>query len=517
MSESRKKFQKDRWKNAFIDRLSKVNLTEYLSIYDPQRKRKIRGEVCIYRIPDKLRQVKEDAYRPSIVSIGPFHENDRNLAAMTQYKLAYMLSFLHQPSTAAEDTREDAEEYHTTKCLEECIDAIYGLDEVVRQCYTEKIEYKEDELAEILLLDGCFILELFLRCDRSLKYMKQDDYNSDPVLRSAWTIAALQHNLALLENQIPFFVLELLYDTMKPNITKCKLPQTVTALALNFFQAVSRKEIKEDPSAGATEFKHLLDLLQKFYFDPTGHLPFKVEPNSDNKQHSALQRVISRLVSKIRREKQTPCLPTHHQRDPANNGKWEFNYCVSELLESGIEFKVGSSTQQYLLDIKFEDGVIIIPQLRIHETMNSLLRNLIAYEQCSLRSTHSVTSYAFLLKSLISTSGDSKLLRERNIIEHNNRIGDTEYLTQFESILDQVAMKDDFSFAALVDEVNKYRTSWYSWSRIRVFLWVQFQRQTRILCTTYFSSAWKVISLMAGVVLLLLTSLQTYYTIHPRH
>ncbi|ONI03662.1 hypothetical protein PRUPE_6G273200 [Prunus persica] len=390
---------------------------------------------------------------------------------MEEFKLSYMLSLLHQQSRAAEDA-EVAEEYHTqpaTKCLEECMDAIYGLDEVVRQCYTEKINYKEDELAEIVLLDGCFILELFLRCDRNLKYMK-----------SAWTIAGLQHDLALLENQIPFFVLELLYNTIKPHITRCKLPQSVGSLALNFF--------------------HPLEI------------------DSDNEQHSALQRVTSRLLGKIKGENQTPpCLPSHHQRDQASKGKWEFNYCASELLESGIEFKVGPSTQQYLLDIKFEDGVIIIPQLRIHETTNSLLKNQIAYEQCCLRSTHRVTSYVFLLKSLIRTSGDSKLLQARNIIEHNNLIRDKEFLSQFESVLDQVVMKDNFCYAALLHQVNKYCKSWYSFSRVRVFLWVQFQRQKRILCDTYFSPPWKVISLVGGVFLLLLTSLQTYYTIYPRH
>ncbi|CAB4284696.1 unnamed protein product [Prunus armeniaca] len=135
-------------------------------------------------------------------------------------------------------------------------------------------------------------------------------------------------------------------------MTKCKLPQSVGSLALNFF--------------------HPLEI------------------DSNNERLSALQRATSRLLGKIKTEKQTPCLPSHHQRDPASTGMWEFDYCASELLESGIEFKVGPSTQQYLLDIKFEDGVIIIPQLRIHETTNSLLRNLIAYEQCCLRSTHSI-------------------------------------------------------------------------------------------------------------------------------
>ncbi|VVA41737.1 PREDICTED: UPF0481 At3g47200, partial [Prunus dulcis] len=118
------------------------------------------------------------------------------------------------------DTHEDAEEYHTTKCLEEDIDAIYGLEK-----YSENIEYEEDELAEILLSFPQVIV-----------YMKQDDYNSDPVS----------------ENY-----------------------HSVTGLALNFFQAVSRKEIKQEPAAGATEFKHLLHLLHIFFFCMESHIKEK--------------------------------------------------------------------------------------------------------------------------------------------------------------------------------------------------------------------------------------------------
>ncbi|ONI03664.1 hypothetical protein PRUPE_6G273400 [Prunus persica] len=507
--------QKSAWKKTLISKLGNVHQREYLSIYGRGRKKKIRGDYCIYRVPDKLRKVKEDAYLPGVVSIGPLHQDKQNLAPMVQYKWSYLVSFLDQQP-------KDAEPKHSrkcaTKCLKECIDAIHGLDEVIRQCYTEKNNYTEYELAEIMLLDGCFILELFLRFDRNLNYMKQEDLNSDPVLRSAWMTAALQHDLALLENQIPFFILELLYDTIKPYVTKCKPPDLVASLALNFFHPLSQKKfINEEPEG--TGFKHLLDLLHKFYFHPSGgHLSIPVESISGNEHRAggAVQEVISCLVRKITRGKQTPCLPRHHPRDPKGDEKWGFKYCASDLLESGIELQVGSSMQDTLLEITFRRGVIIIPQVRIYETTSSLLRNLIAYEQCSLSSTHSVTSYAFLLKSLIGSSRDINLLRTRNIIEQNNRMGDKEYFAQFESILDQVAMKDDFCFGALFDQVNKYRTSWYSLSRLRVFLSVQCQRQKRILCTTYFSTTWKVISLMAGIFLLLLTSIQTYYTIHPR-
>ncbi|PQM43071.1 hypothetical protein Pyn_33069 [Prunus yedoensis var. nudiflora] len=473
--------QKDEWKKTLIDKLGNVHQREYLSHYGRGRKGKIRGEYCIYRVPDKLRQVKEDAYRPGVVSIGPLHQDNQNLAPMVQYKWSYLLSFLDQEISPDEEQARNC----ATTCLEECINAIHGLDEVIRQCYTEKITYTEYELAEIMLLDGCFILELFLRFDRNLNYMKQQDLNYD--------------------------------QKIKPHIiTKCKAPDLVAALALNFFHPLSQKKfINEEPEG--TGFKHLLDLLHKFYFHPPGHLSIPVGSISENEHRpGVLQKIVPCLVSKTKREQQTPRLPSHRQRNPASDEKWGFKYCASDLLESGIELQVGSSTQDYLLEISFKAGVVIIPQVRIYETTSSLLRNLIAYEQCSLSSMHSVTSYAFLLKSLIGSSRDINLLRTRKIIDQNIQMGDKEYLAQFESILDQVAMKDDYCFGDLFDQVNEYRMSWYSLSRLRVFFRVQFKRQKRILCTTYFSTTWKVISLMAGIFLLLLTSLQTYYTVKPR-
>ncbi|XP_021823799.1 UPF0481 protein At3g47200-like [Prunus avium] len=492
--------QKDEWKKTLIDKLGNVHQREYLSHYGRGRKQEIRGEYCIYRVPDKLRQVKEDAYRPGFVSIGPLHQDKQNLAPMVQYKWSYLVSFLdQQPIDAGEEQARNC----ATTCLEECINAIHGLDEVIRKCYTEKITYTEYEVAEIMLLDGCFILELFLRFDRNLNYMKQQDLNSDQVLRSAWMTEALQHDLALLENQIPFFILELLYEKIKPHIiTKCKAPDLVAALALNFFHPLSQKKFSNEEPEG-TGFKHLLDLLHKFYFHQPGHLSIPVGSISENEHRpGVLQKIVPCLVSKTKREQQTPRLPSHRQRNPASDEKWGFKYCASDLLESGIELQVGSSTQDYLLEISFKAGVVIIPQVRIYETTSSLLRNLIAYEQCSLSNMHSVTSYAIMMKSLVRSPRDVNLLRKKGIF-NQNWIEDEEYLTLFKSILDEIVVKN-FCFGGLCNTVNAYGSKF----RFRPFF--------KSLYRTYFSTAWSLISFIAACCLFILTFLQTYYTLHPR-
>lgn len=462
-------------------------------------------DLCIYKVPNKLRKVKEDAYNPRAVSIGPFHRKNPDLVAgMREHKWRYMLSFLQQ----TEDPKD------SRKCLEECTNAIYDKDGEVRRCYAEKIKQDKDELMEIMLLDGCFILELFLRyIDQEYLKHKQLEDGADPIVKSAWMIAALRHDLALLENQIPFFILEKLYDIIKARLRidiKSRAPNSVAILALKFFQPLSLKPIQED-QLGGTEFKHLLDLLHKFYFFPSkaDDVRVNMESVSENGHRSAVPQTCSCLLfSKFKF--------TIEKQKPKSINKWGFNHCASELMESGIEFQTNQQTEDHhLLNIRFTtNGVIKIPQLSIHQTTSSLFRNLIAYEQCSLGSTHNVTSYAFLMMSLISSSHDSKLLQKKGIIQHK-RIGDKEYLVQFQSILEEVFGRDDFCFGPLCDSVTEYCKSWCNLRKLQVFLRVRFLRDIKLLYSTYFSSTWSFISFLAAVALLILTSLQTYYTINP--
>lgn len=88
--------RKERWKKGIIDKMNRTNLTKSVTMYNPQTKKTLRGEICIYRVPHKLRQVEENAYHPRVVSIGPFHRDTQNLEAMIQYKWSYMVSFFQQ-------------------------------------------------------------------------------------------------------------------------------------------------------------------------------------------------------------------------------------------------------------------------------------------------------------------------------------------------------------------------------------------------------------------------------------
>ncbi|KAI7989751.1 UPF0481 protein [Camellia lanceoleosa] len=129
-------------------------------------------KLSIYKVPNKLVKLKEDAYTPNIVSVGPFHHKNKELLAFEEHKQRYMLHLFMRIFEVAPST------------LKECATAILDLEGEVQRCYSEYIGFDAQELAKILLVDGCFILELFLRYSDMEKNM--DKVEEDPIINNAW-------------------------------------------------------------------------------------------------------------------------------------------------------------------------------------------------------------------------------------------------------------------------------------------------------------------------------------------
>ncbi|KAL6278101.1 hypothetical protein ACE6H2_021702 [Prunus campanulata] len=429
----------------------------------------------IFKVPNKLRKVKEDAYSPRLVSIGIYHRDKHELAAMQEHKDRYRRFFEKRLNESA------------TSCLS--FERLFcgSLEFKIKRSYVGSLNV---QCIYEIVLDGFFILELFLRyyehCNLNMMLEEQSD---DPIFNTIWIIPALRQDLALVENQIPFFILQTLFEAIKPHL-KANVkpaPNSLTSLALHFFEPAAMKNQKaiikgvDDPPGGTEGYKHLLDLLHKFY------LPSQPE-GTKNKQHP-----VGAGDSSIINITNIDILGS------GSYNNWGFDFCASQLLESGIEIERQSS-ENHLLNITFSEGVMRIPSLFIDDNI-SLLRNLIAYEQCTISSNH-ITSYPILLKSLIRSSKVIKILRQRRII-NSNWIDDEVYLAQCHSILDEVVVKD-FYFADLCNQVNAYARKFW------------FRRRLKSLYRTYFSTAWSLISFIAALCLFILTVIQTYYAIHPR-
>jgi len=199
----------------------------------------------ICKVPSKLRSTNGDAYSPQIISIGPLHYGTDNVLDMEEHKMKYTKYFLAR--TPFED-----------QTLDDCGKLIRSLDRNVRAYYAKPIDYSEDKLAKMLLFDGCFILELFLR---SSNVYERKEY--DPIFESPWMPPVLRRHLALLENQIPFLVLEKLFTYIARHSAK-SLPSTLCRLALSFFGPFLNTEAGIHINSGG-DISHFLDLIHRIY------------------------------------------------------------------------------------------------------------------------------------------------------------------------------------------------------------------------------------------------------------
>ena len=87
---------------------------------------------CIYRVPEELRKLKESAYTPRLVSIGPLHSNDIRLKSpMQDIKMSYVNFLLCRMTDGSPDCK--------FAVLEECVEAMKLLVEDAKKSSTDEV------------------------------------------------------------------------------------------------------------------------------------------------------------------------------------------------------------------------------------------------------------------------------------------------------------------------------------------------------------------------------------------
>ena len=184
--------------------------------------------------------------------------------------------------------------------------------------------------------------------------------------------------------------------------------------------------------------------------------------------------------------------------------------CATELQNAGIKLRE-KSNPRHMLDISFHHRVLEIPALTITNDCKTLLANLVAFEQCKLDENQemhaNLSSFALFFDSLVNTPEDVKILQKCGIV--NNCLDSDEELTNFfNQICKGMLVEKDNFMAELFPAVKSYCES--SWSKRRA----RRNRHKNQLIDKYFSSPWTAISLGAGVFVVLLTILQTFFAIY---
>ncbi|XVF73502.1 hypothetical protein PTKIN_Ptkin12aG0206600 [Pterospermum kingtungense] len=110
-----------------------------------------RQECCIYKIPQRLREVTEKAYIPQVISIGPLHHGKKSLAKMERQKSRYYQKFYERTS---DETLEKFGRYIKENAERIC------------RCYDElmfETEFRASGFMRMIQYDAVFIIEFFLR------------------------------------------------------------------------------------------------------------------------------------------------------------------------------------------------------------------------------------------------------------------------------------------------------------------------------------------------------------------
>ncbi|GKV08878.1 hypothetical protein SLEP1_g20449 [Rubroshorea leprosula] len=178
---------------------------------------------------------------------------------------------------------------------------------------------------------------------------------------------------------------------------------------------------------------------------------------------------------------------------------------ASELTEAGVKFKKFEGEGRNLFDIKFTNGILQIPTLIIQNNTECLLRNIIVCEQFDSESQVNYwTDYIVLMDCLINTEKDVELLCQSGII--SSFLGDNAAVaTLFNRLGYHVSFSQEkFFYKELFGDVKKHHGSFWN-------------RNMAKLRHDYFNSPWSLISFLAAVFLLLLSLVQTTFTIFSRN
>nr|GMD39849.1 UPF0481 protein At3g47200-like [Ipomoea batatas] len=204
----------------------------------------------IHKIPPHLRS-KEDSdyvYDPKVVSIGPYHHGKPELQLVQRIKHKVLDNFISNSSSSQQ--KQDYEFY-----FKKMLEVVHR----ARSCYImESIsEFDDLEFAEMMLLDGCFLLNHFLVTTdygddfaRAREYYSPLDITTLMTIDVAAGIIFTERDTILLENQIPLWIIKLLFKARYGN----------EAAGIGSIPKMSRKEFSDE--CGYL-FRSVMDLKSK--------------------------------------------------------------------------------------------------------------------------------------------------------------------------------------------------------------------------------------------------------------
>ncbi|CAO2043971.1 unnamed protein product [Urochloa humidicola] len=471
----------------------------------------------IYKVQQHIRDVDRFSYEPCMISIGPYHHGAVSLQVMEKEKWGYLDNVL---------------KLNCERNLLDYLTAIGELAKQARKCYSEDLKMNSETFLQMLLLDGCFILvalggvrEIMLDGTQpsGTENVKNEEIMTEKNVQRQegvqvdgtngtkdehydmgyWFIRFINHDLFLLENQIPFFIVRKIFELVAGNRASTlyftdELAKYVESGLRWFPKAVMETDRPK-------EFDHLLHLCH-IYFRPSK------KPEEGNSyqfgtrdSHSFLcfgSKYFRMSYYQEENEQDSSCqyeIDVHQSEQQLN--RWRR---VAQYLEAGVKFKKREYDKldpHSLLDIQFNNGTMRIPCIVVDDYTGTLFRNLIAFEQTCPQFGDDFTAYIVFLSQLVSMPEDVTLLAQREIIVHH--LDSDESVSDLFTMLSKDVVFDfngnyylKFLCQAMEAHYQSRINRWMAW------LWVN-----------HFSNPWMAVGAFATVIVLVCTIVQTVYSI----
>ncbi|PKI75690.1 hypothetical protein CRG98_003950 [Punica granatum] len=386
------------------------------------------------------------------------HHGRKDLEAMEEYKQRLFARFLQRAQLS----------------LEEYLEFVKEREEKLRSYYADTILLESDKLVEIVMVDAAFIVLLLVI------FAGGEMAECCRIFNRPYYMSNIMEDMFLLENQLPLFILEDLFAKVEIQIDSLSEEEAD--------EGVKGQEDEEETKGGGGGDLFFIELVCHFVnlrgdIGTKGYDPIKVKNRKIEHFLDCLWvcHLSSKKDSPVKKELQIPSrIPT-----------------ATELHQAGVRFAKRSST--HLLDIEFKDGVLSIPHMFMGDYTETIYRNLLAFEQCHYLDDSWFTAYFSFMDQLIDTPKDIDLLVECGIIE--NTLGDSlQAANIFNSLAQGLLMTGESHYAHLRKQLlTYYKVPWHKWKAA--------------LRQNYFNTPWAGISVIAAVILLLLTVVQTVLSV----
>ncbi|XP_068639623.1 UPF0481 protein At3g47200-like [Aristolochia californica] len=415
-----------------------------------------------------IRRDQEDAYIPRHLWLAIHYSFDQfypreNLK--NQHAMRHMHSILSR---------------NPTKSLEDYLQAMSAFKDQIKKCHYVTLDVDLKHLL-FLLFSGFFVIDVLLMFyDERLKAKVDTLCVSN--IQDLWMDM-------LLPNQVPFFALQLIFDMAV--VDKSKYPSLVE-LCLQFFGQFLTINKNQHPLESRS-VHHQLHLVHYHL------LPSRPQNPLSCRSYNQLKIIFSKLKNSF---------PSHSSELPiSNNSRKQLPTTLTlnpissarRFTEAGIKFR--RKDGHGFTDITFKKGVLEIPYIQIDENTKKLLQNLAAWEQCDASAGTYFSSYSIFMDLIVNTEKDVDILSKGGIIGHT--LGtDEEVASVFNNLSTHLVCRWEESFLPQLSiDVNRYCEN-----KMNIW-WAN-------LMNDYFNNPWAGISLVAGILLLILNTIQSIFFIY---